>query len=104
MKKYLDNTIFTFNGVVDGRFFNYVAEDRVKGQILVELSTELDSAEVIHKDLQQNINTYEVFNQRELQDTIEYILGRKVISEDQWGASAEVNNSLEDWDDEIIYP
>jgi hypothetical protein len=102
MKKYLDNTFFTFEGVTDERFYTYTTEDNKKGQVVVELSTDLSSAEVIHNDQQGNTYSYEVFNQKELQDTIEYVLGRKVVSEDQWKQVSENNQSLDveldDWD------
>ena len=103
MKKYLDNTFFTFDGVVDERFYSYSTEDKNKGQVLIELSLELDSAEVIHNDLNGGSFSYEVFNQKELQDTVEYILGKKVVSEDQWkqintGTSGSLDVELDDWE------
>jgi hypothetical protein len=102
MKKYLDNTFFTFNGVVDERFYSYSTEDNTKGEILVEVNLEQDAAEIIHNDLQGNNYSYEVYSPRELQDTIEFILGRKVVSEDQWKQATSGDISLEaeldDWD------
>jgi hypothetical protein len=105
MKKYLDNTFFTYTGIVDGRFYNYTTTDKNKGEITIEVSLDQDTAEIVHNDTHGNSFSYEVLNQKELQDTIEYILGKKVISEDQWkqnNNTADVNSVLEDWDDEVI--
>jgi hypothetical protein len=104
MKKYLDNTIFKYNGVVNDRF-NYSVKDKAKGEVLVELNLEQDIATITHIDLNGNSFDYEIANMRELQDTIEYILGRKIISEDQWEQStisSSLNGDFEDWDDDII--
>jgi hypothetical protein len=46
-----------------------------------------------------------VFNQKELQDTIEFILGKKVVSDDQWkqNTASDSNVTLDDtWYDETI--
>jgi hypothetical protein len=102
MKKYLDNTFFTFEGVVDERFYSYSTEDKTKGRVDIEVSMDNSSAEVIHTDTRGDTISYEVFNQKELQDTIEFILGRKVVSEDQWRQATTGEISLEaeldDWD------
>jgi hypothetical protein len=105
MKKYLDNTFFTYTGIVDDRFFTYTTVDKNKGEVVVELSLDQDSAEIIHNDTHGNTFSYEAINQKELQDTVEFILGRKVISEDQWKQNnnlSDTSSILEDWDDEII--
>jgi 5-methylcytosine-specific restriction endonuclease McrBC regulatory subunit McrC len=104
MKKYLDNTFFTFEGVTDERFYSYSTTDKVKGRVDIEVSIDQDSAEVIHTDLQSNTFSYEVFNQKELQDTIEFILGKKVVSEDQWKQNTALSciDDVEEWDDDII--
>ena len=102
MKKYLDNTFFTFEGVTDERFYSYSTEDKSKGRVDIEVSIDNNSAEVIHTDTKGGTISYEVFNQKELQDTIEFILGKKVVSEDQWRqVSTPTNDSnieLDDWD------
>jgi hypothetical protein len=45
-----------------------------------------------------------VFNQKELQDTIEFILGKKVVSDDQWKQNTALSciDDVEEWDDDII--
>jgi hypothetical protein len=101
MKKYLDNTIFTFDGVIDNRFFSYSTRDKSKGEIIVELALDQDAAEVIHNDCQGNTFSYEVANLKELQGTVEYILDKKVISEEQWEQGSRGDSSSElfdDWD------
>ena len=105
MKKYLDNTFFTFEGVTDERFYSYSTEDKTKGRVDVEVGIDNNSAEVIHTDTKGSTISYEVFNQKELQDTIEFILGKKVVSEDQWKQSNTSSSDviLDDiWYDETI--
>jgi hypothetical protein len=100
MKKYLDNTFFKFDGVIDERFYTYSTVDKNKGEVLVELSIDDESAEVIHNDTRGNTFSYEVFNQKELQSTIEYILDKKVVSDDQWQQNKSNDVTLDNWDDE----
>ena len=105
MKKYHDNTIFKYNGVVNNSF-NYSVKDKTKGEVVVELSLELNAANITHNDLNGNSFYYEIANMRELQDTVEYILGKKIISDDQWSQSSSGISSsgdFEDWDDDVIH-
>jgi hypothetical protein len=99
MKKYIDNINFEFNGVQDERFFTYSFKDEKVGEIVVELSTDLDSAEIVHTLPDGTYLSYEVTSQKELQSTLEYIMGKKLVSEDQWQQSSEPKEvfGLVDW-------